>query len=156
MGWVGRYGIPLRESDDAAGQVWVCPQSGERYRESAAECLEPCLPDESADTGSPRESPPVAGDHHGNGARVSAEPGALPAVLMTDFKSHFRPVEHAVRAAIDRVLASQRFILGEEVEAFESEMAAYTGARYAVSCASGSDALLLAALALDLRRATRC
>ena len=70
---------------------------------------------------------------------------------MTDFKSHFRPVEHAVRAAIDRVLASQRFILGEEVEAFESEMAAYTGARYAVSCASGSDALLLAALALDLR-----
>jgi dTDP-4-amino-4,6-dideoxygalactose transaminase len=53
-------------------------------------------------------------------------------------------------AAIYRVLASGRFILGREVEALESELAAYTGAAHAISCASGTDALLLALLALDV------
>jgi len=45
---------------------------------------------------------------------------------------------------------SQQFILGPDVAALEMEIARYTGARHAVACASGSDALLLALMALDI------
>jgi dTDP-4-amino-4,6-dideoxygalactose transaminase len=55
-----------------------------------------------------------------------------------------------LRAALERVLDSQQFILGEDVRLLESELARYTGAGYAVGCGSGSDALLLALLALDV------
>ncbi|HEX8688467.1 MAG TPA: DegT/DnrJ/EryC1/StrS family aminotransferase, partial [Pyrinomonadaceae bacterium] len=54
-----------------------------------------------------------------------------------------------LRAALGRVLDSQQFILGEDVRLLESELARYTRARHAVGCGSGSDALLLALLALD-------
>jgi dTDP-4-amino-4,6-dideoxygalactose transaminase len=50
---------------------------------------------------------------------------------------------HAVRAAIDRVIASGWFILGPEVEAFEAEFAAASGAAHAVGVGNGTDALAL-------------
>lgn len=50
-----------------------------------------------------------------------------------------------------RVLESQYFILGEEVAEFEKEIAPLTGCRFAIGCASGSDALLLALMALEVR-----
>lgn len=49
-----------------------------------------------------------------------------------------------IDAAIARVLDSGRFVLGEEVAAFEAELAAFAGARHAVACANGTDALVLA------------
>jgi dTDP-4-amino-4,6-dideoxygalactose transaminase len=52
--------------------------------------------------------------------------------------------------ALARVMESQQFILGREVQSFEAEIATLVGARSAVGCASGSDALLLALLALDI------
>lgn len=52
--------------------------------------------------------------------------------------------------AIGRVVASGRFILGPEVESLEQELAAYTGAAHAITCGSGTDALLLALMALDV------
>lgn len=52
--------------------------------------------------------------------------------------------------ALARVMESQQFILGREVQLFENEIAALVGARAAVGCASGSDALLLALLALEI------
>lgn len=52
--------------------------------------------------------------------------------------------------AIGRVVASGRFILGPEVECLEQELVAYTGAAHAIACASGTDALLLALMALDV------
>ena len=55
-----------------------------------------------------------------------------------------------IDAAIARVLASGRYILGEEVEAFERELAAYLGGGECVGVASGTDALHLACRALDL------
>jgi len=58
----------------------------------------------------------------------------------------------AVRAAIDRVVASGWFILGPEVEAFEREFAAAAGARYAVGVGTGTDAIALALRALGIGR----
>jgi dTDP-4-amino-4,6-dideoxygalactose transaminase len=56
----------------------------------------------------------------------------------------------AVRAAIDRVIASGWFILGPEVEAFEAEFAVACGAEHAVSVANGTDALALILKALGI------
>ena len=56
----------------------------------------------------------------------------------------------AVRAAIDRVVSSGWFVLGPEVEAFESEFAAASGAAHAVGAGNGTDALALILRALDI------
>ena len=53
-------------------------------------------------------------------------------------------------SAINRVAESQQFILGEEVRQFEAEIADYCGSRFAVGCASGSDALRLALMAYGI------
>src|SRR5262245_49039568 len=53
--------------------------------------------------------------------------------------------------AVGRVFESQHFILGPENAGLERELAAYVGAEFAVGCASGSDALLLAFMALDIK-----
>ena len=55
-----------------------------------------------------------------------------------------------VRAAIDRVIARGWFVLGPEVEAFESEFAAAVGAKYAVGVGTGTDALMLSLRALGI------
>jgi dTDP-3-amino-3,4,6-trideoxy-alpha-D-glucose transaminase len=56
----------------------------------------------------------------------------------------------AVRSAIDRVVASGRFVLGPEVDAFETEFAAACGAPYAVGVGTGTDAIALTLRALDV------
>lgn len=56
----------------------------------------------------------------------------------------------AVRAAIDRVIASGWFVLGPEVEAFEAEFAAACGAPHAVGVGTGTDAITLILRALDI------
>lgn len=72
-------------------------------------------------------------------------------VPLLDLRAQYEPLREETRAAIDRVLESQGFVLGEDVRALEEEIAAYTGARHAVGCANGSDALLLALMALDVK-----
>jgi dTDP-4-amino-4,6-dideoxygalactose transaminase len=72
------------------------------------------------------------------------------AVPMLDLKAQFRQIEGGVRSALDRVLVSQQFVLGEEVTALEREISAYLGGVEAVGVASGTDALLLALLALEI------
>jgi dTDP-3-amino-3,4,6-trideoxy-alpha-D-glucose transaminase len=61
-------------------------------------------------------------------------------------------IEGEIDRAVKRVLQSAHFILGKEVEAFESELAAYLGVRRVVGVASGTDALTLALLASDVAR----
>ncbi len=56
----------------------------------------------------------------------------------------------ALRAAFDRVLASGQLILGEELAAFEQEIAAHLGAAHAIGVSSGTDALLTSLLALGV------
>ncbi|MDR1134236.1 MAG: DegT/DnrJ/EryC1/StrS family aminotransferase [Synergistaceae bacterium] len=68
-----------------------------------------------------------------------------------DLKRNYARVEGEIKESLDRVLSSTQFILGPEVAAFEDEAAGYLEARRAVSAASGTDALLLALMALDVK-----
>lgn len=67
-----------------------------------------------------------------------------------DLKVQFQKLRGEIESAIGRVLDSQHFILGPEVEQFERELAAHVGSRHAIGVASGSDALLLSLLALGV------
>ena len=64
-----------------------------------------------------------------------------------DLKAQYASIREEVMAAVTRVMESQHFILGPEVARFEEEVAAKLGAKYAIGCASGTDALILALLA---------
>lgn len=67
-------------------------------------------------------------------------------IPLLDLHRQYQQIREEVLAAVERVCASQQFILGAEVEALEREIAAFTGASAAVGCASGTDALWLALL----------
>lgn len=67
-----------------------------------------------------------------------------------DLKAQYGHIGARVDARIRRVLEHQRFILGPEVTELEERLAARVGARHCISCASGTDALLLALLALEI------
>ncbi len=71
-------------------------------------------------------------------------------VPLLDLPAQYRRISGEILAAIGRVLDAQRFVLGEEVEKLEAELAPYCGCAHAVGCASGSDALLLALMALGI------
>jgi dTDP-4-amino-4,6-dideoxygalactose transaminase len=64
-------------------------------------------------------------------------------IPLLDLKAQFAPLRDEIAAAVEEVVSSQGFILGPTVEAFERELADYTGAKHAVGCASGTDALIL-------------
>jgi dTDP-4-amino-4,6-dideoxygalactose transaminase len=70
---------------------------------------------------------------------------------MLDLQRQYEQVRVEVLAAVGRVCASQHYILGAEVEAFERELAGFCGASDAVGCASGTDALWLALAAAGVQ-----
>jgi dTDP-4-amino-4,6-dideoxygalactose transaminase len=71
-------------------------------------------------------------------------------VPLLDLKAQFAPIRDEVMSAIGRVCDSQLFILGAEVETLERELAAMLEVRYAVGVSSGTDALLVAMMALGI------
>ena len=71
-------------------------------------------------------------------------------VPMCDIQTQYRGLKDEIDAAVLRVVGSGQAILGPEVAAFEKETAAYCGAKYAVGCCSGTDALVLALHALGV------
>ncbi|MGA9544774.1 MAG: DegT/DnrJ/EryC1/StrS family aminotransferase [Candidatus Sulfotelmatobacter sp.] len=75
----------------------------------------------------------------------------LDSVPMLDLQRQYEQVRVEVLAAVGRVCASQHYILGSEVEAFERELAGFCGASDAVGCASGTDALWLALVAAGVQ-----
>jgi len=77
----------------------------------------------------------------------SAPPQLFP---FLDLKAEYAAMKEEIRAAVDRVLESQQFIMGPQVRELEAEVATLVGCRFAVGCASGSDALLLALMALGV------
>ena len=72
-------------------------------------------------------------------------------VPLLDLAEQNRELRPEIEAALGRVLDTNAFILGGEVKALEEELASYCGTKYAIGCASGSDALLLALMALDVK-----
>jgi dTDP-4-amino-4,6-dideoxygalactose transaminase len=71
-------------------------------------------------------------------------------VPLLDLKAQNAPLREAILAAVAGVVDKGAFILGPEVEAFEKELAAMLGARRAVGLSSGTDALLVALMALGV------
>lgn len=69
---------------------------------------------------------------------------------MLDLRAQHATIRSEVMAAVERVVDSQMFVLGPEVAELECELAGYCAAPYAVACASGTDALILAMRALGI------
>lgn len=118
VGWVSHDGERL-------GDDLVCPRSGRRYRETAAETLE--------EVGEVDPCPPPT--HR-------SEP-----VKLVDLGAQQKRLGAGIERAIGRVLDHQQFIMGPEVMQLEERLASFCGAEHAVTCASGTDALLLPLLA---------
>jgi len=71
-------------------------------------------------------------------------------VPLLDLAEQNQALRLEIEAALGRVLDTNGFILGAEVAALEKELAEYCGVKYAIACASGTDALLLALMAFDI------
>jgi dTDP-4-amino-4,6-dideoxygalactose transaminase len=69
-------------------------------------------------------------------------------IPLLDLHAQYATVRNELREAIDRVCDSQHFILGPEVEALEEEVSAFSQARHAIGVSSGTDALLIALMAI--------
>jgi dTDP-4-amino-4,6-dideoxygalactose transaminase len=76
--------------------------------------------------------------------------GADAAFPFLDLRAQFASIRDEVMAAVTRVLESQQFILGPEVKQLEEEVASKLGAKYAIGCASGTDALILVLMAAGI------
>ena len=67
--------------------------------------------------------------------------------LKLAYKAH----QEVFEKEISRVLSDASYIMGPEIEQLEAELSQFTGAKHSISCSSGTDALLLAMMALDIR-----
>lgn len=121
-GWMCACGEKLAALD-FEGEAG-CASCGARYALGASRCtrLEPAAPSEEA-------------------------PAPIP---MLDIEAQNAPLRPMLRAAFERVMDSGQFILGPEVEALEAELCAQLGFAHAIGVSSGTDALLLALMALEV------
>jgi len=75
----------------------------------------------------------------------------LPAVPLLALDRQYAVLRDAIRGALDRVCDSGKFVLGPDVHDLEAELAQSLSVPHVISCASGSDALLLALMAFDIK-----
>jgi len=120
MGWMCRCGNRLR-GKDSPGAVLTCVSCSDQYRRT--------------------EDGVVKADSLNTSTRK---------VPLLDLKRQYATIRDEVDAAIKRVIDSQHFILGPEVEALEKEIAEYCGCSHAVGVTSGTDALLVSLMALGI------
>src|SRR5258705_10505097 len=111
----------------------------------------------------PRQPPPRA---RGRVASSASRAPMSPQSLQGSMNQHLRPeplpfidiaaqrrrLGKSIDEAVERVLAHCQFINGPEVAKLEAELAAFSGARHVVTCASGTDALLMVLMARGVRR----
>lgn len=71
-------------------------------------------------------------------------------VPLLDLKAQLTPIETEIKAAVNAVIDSTRYVMGPEVDGLEAEIAAYTGVAFGIGMTSGTDALLVALMALDV------
>jgi UDP-2-acetamido-2-deoxy-ribo-hexuluronate aminotransferase len=67
-----------------------------------------------------------------------------------DLKAQYRAIKESIDARIHKVLDHGQYILGPEVAEMEAQLAAYTGAKHCISCASGTEAILMSLMALGI------
>jgi dTDP-4-amino-4,6-dideoxygalactose transaminase len=120
-GWMCRCGVKLPPPEASGGTA--CDACKLRYIESAGRLA---LDETAVELARPKRVP------------------------MLDLAAQHEPLNGALRQAFERVLASNSFIMGADVDAFEREVAAYLGANHAIGVSSGTDALLVALMALDI------
>lgn len=133
-GWVCRCGDRLPD----AGQPARCPACGDAYAISAEACrrLDPI----------DVESIPRAAE----APAIEALPQPEISIPLLDLAAQNGPLLPEISAAFERVARSGQFILGEEVASFEREIAAILGLPHAIGVSSGTDALLIALMALGV------
>ena len=78
-------------------------------------------------------------------------PETLPPLQFIDLKTQYGVLRETINARIQRVLDHGQYIMGPEVKELEDKLAAYTGAKHCITVASGTEALLIALMALDLK-----
>jgi UDP-2-acetamido-2-deoxy-ribo-hexuluronate aminotransferase len=74
-----------------------------------------------------------------------------PAIPFVDLKAQYAALRDSIDARMRKVLDHGQFILGPEVAELEQKLAQYTGSRHCITCASGTEALLIALMALDVK-----
>lgn len=80
---------------------------------------------------------------------MTATPAAK--IEFVDLKAQYRALKPSIDARIQAVLDHGQFIMGPEVAELESKLAALSGAKHCITCASGTEALLIALMALDIK-----
>lgn len=108
-------------------------------RPNFIECYNRCVVNAASKTEMPPEN------------RSAAASSFVENVPMLDLRRQYAQIRVEVLSAMEHVCASQHYILGSEVEAFEKEIAEYCGAVEGVGCASGTDALWLALVAAGVQ-----
>ena len=73
-------------------------------------------------------------------------------IKMVDLGRQLEPIKNEIESAIKSVLNATNFIQGQQVRTFEESLAKWVGARHAISCGNGTDALQLAFMALGLKK----
>ena len=81
---------------------------------------------------------------------IRLEPSQHP-VRFIDLKAQYHDLQSEMELAYDTLMNSSQFIMGSAVEQFENHLRDYTQTQYAISCGNGSDAILLALMAIDLQ-----
>lgn len=145
IGWMSRAGVRLPEGSDVC-----CPETGERYRIEG----ERCVPiDGDRAVGDRAVGDRVAGDRvvgdRAAGDRAVGDRAEGPVALL-DLEAQNGPLRPAIEAAVASVVRKNQFIMGPEVAAFEAEVARAIGVEHAIGVSSGTDALLVALMALDV------
>ncbi len=72
-------------------------------------------------------------------------------VQLLDLDAQYRPIMSDIRHEMDKVLSSHQYILGPAVKDFEKQMQEYLQVKHAIGCANGTDALVLALKALEIK-----